>query len=114
MAAYIVTETGVVAEYPRGAYIVWDSSRDYIATIYADENKNTFVAKVPRGCIVSFHRPSVVQQAADAKQRSLEQSLELVTACVKTLGNTWANRQRLKKLKSQLRSFDARSGCWNG
>lgn len=113
MSAYVVTETGVVIEYPANQ-ISWDSSKEYIATLErkVEGKKAEFIAKVPRGCVVSFRRPGVVKQAADARRMALEDSLELVVACVESLPNTFANEKRLKKLKAKLSFFDARSGCW--
>lgn len=115
MGAYVVTETGVVIEYPNVNQVTYESSKEFIATLRRRENgqqEGNFIAYVPRGCIVSFHRPGVVKQAADARRMALEDSVELTAACVRTLPTNWANVQRLKKLKAALSFFDARSGCW--
>lgn len=116
MSAYIVTETGVVAEYPTAGLIVWKSTEDSVATLYERSDGKGggegFVCRVPRGCIVSFDRPGVIRQAPDAKRYSLENSLEIVAACVQSLPVTWPNKKRLQKLKATLNNFDARSGRW--
>lgn len=112
MSAFVVTETGVVIEYPAANYVEWFEMGALIARLYTDRTKSTFVAGVPRGCVVSFRRPGVVQQAQDARQLSLENSLELIATCVKLVKVTYSNRVRLKNLKAALNDFDARSGAW--
>ncbi len=116
MSAYIVTQTGVVIEYARANCIVWIDEPNNYASLYLRKDEKGkgvgFIAKVPRGCVVSFDRPGVVQQAPNAMQTSLSDSLELIATCVETIQVNHANRHRLQKLKATLSRFDARSGCW--
>lgn len=111
MSAYVVTETGVVIEYPRAGWISWESDKNYIAVLYERKDGNgelkNFIARVPRGCVVSFHRPGVVKQAADARRMSLEDSLELTVACVRTL----ESRESITK---DVARCLAASGCRSG
>ena len=116
MSAFVVTETGVVVEYPKAGLISWESTENYIAVLYereGDDGKGRgFVAKVPRGCLVSFSRPGVVKQAPEARRMTLEDSLEIVVACIDSIPASWPNTKRLKALKAKLALFDARRGCW--
>lgn len=112
MSAYVVTQTGVVVEYPNANWIRWVEGKNHYAELYVKENNQGFICIVPRGCLVSFDRPGVVQQAQNAMQTSLSDSLELIATCVETIQVNYSNRQRLQKLKTALRRFDARSGCW--
>lgn len=114
MSAFIVSETGVVAEYPRANYISWSKTSTCYAALYDGdpENGGRFICRVPNGHIVSFDRPRAVQQAHDARRTSLKDSLEVVTVCVRNIDLSWDNKERLKSLKAELSQFDARSGCW--
>lgn len=112
MSAFVVTETGVVIEYPDAGTIHWINEKEFIAKLTKDSEGKSFVAMVPRGCIVSFSRPNVVQQARDAKQSTFENSLEIVSRCIDTMKTDYATRLLLKELKRKLANFDARSGYW--
>jgi hypothetical protein len=111
MAAFIVTQTGVVIEYPRAGCIKWINEANHYAELHL-ANEGGFICKVPRGCVVSFDRPTTVQQAQNAMRTSLADSLEVVTACVENIELTYTNKKRLKALKKSLSRFDTRSGCW--
>lgn len=116
MSAFVVTQTGVVIEYPTGNVLVWIDEKDYYAAIYRDkDNKGNgvgFIAKVSRGCVVSFERPSSVQQAPSVMNQSLENSLEIVAACLETIPLNYSNRKRLQLLKRKLTNYNSRSNCW--
>lgn len=116
MSAYVVTETGVVIRYQEAGCISWESDKNHIATLYrrkeANGNGAGFIAKVPRGCVVSFDRPHAVQQAQDAKRTTLKTSLEIVCACLDTMPVDYTTKERLRQLKAKLAFFDARSGRW--
>lgn len=114
MGAYIVSETGVVTEIRRANYISWTRMGDCYAALYEGDPDigGRFICRVPKGHLVSFDRPGVVQQAADAKDVSLSNSLEIVTACIRNIRLDWKNAKRLKALKAALNDFDARAKRW--
>jgi hypothetical protein len=118
MSAFVVTQTGVVIEYPTGNALVWINETYHYASIYRniDDKGNGvgFIAKVPRGCVVSFDRPNAVQQAPSAMGKSLENSLEIVTACLENIPLNYSNRKRLRDLKQKLSRYDARANQWKG
>lgn len=115
MSCYIVNELGTVVEFTTAAFIQWTSGKDYVAIIYESKNDKGecqgFVARVPKGSIVTFHRPGTIRQAGDARHKSLVDSLNLVTECVQSITG-WQNLERVRELKSKLSNFDARSKCW--
>lgn len=114
MSAYIVSESGVVSEFPSANWISWEKTNSCYAVLYDGKPSEggRFICRVPNGHLVSFDRPGVIRQAPDARQTSLSDSLEIVTACIRNIQLSWTNKQRLKALKASLNEFDARSGQW--
>lgn len=109
MSVYVVTETGVVIEYQDGHKISWTNETNVYAKIL---NVNDHpIGFVPRGAVVSFRKPWVMQQAPNAKERTIENSLKLVTECIRSLTG-WRHRDNLRNLKRELADYDARSGVW--
>ena len=108
---YVVTPTGVVIEYSGRNSVHWESSKEYIATIKETGTEN-FVAKVPRGCVVSFQRPHVVKQAPSASFETVQGAIDLLSACIETHNPNWSGGRRMAELKRKLKDFDGRSRCW--
>ncbi len=116
MSAFVVTETGVVVEYPAAHRIVWEETATAWAVLYegqdAKGNNSGFIARVPKGCIPSFQRPTTLQHAHNAKDAAIANCLEIVAACIDQIPVTWANVDRLKILKTKLQRFDMRTKEW--
>lgn len=117
MSVFVVTETGVVVEYPTAGVISWDSSSaNSWAVLYQSKDGNDalhgFVARVPKGCIPSFGRPTTLQTARNARDEAIANCLEIVEACLETMPSHWKNGERLASIKKKLERFDARSNTW--
>lgn len=110
--AYVITATGVLIEFPTANVVRWISEPNHYASLYCGnpDHGGRFIAKVERGSVFSFERPRVLLQAPEANKRSLEQSLEIVAACIDSIESNWANRRRLKAIKQKLSKYDSRSG----
>ncbi len=113
MSAYIVSEVGTVTEVPRCNHISWvKTDTCYAVCEEKVGNDVRFICRVPDGHLVMFDRPGTIRQAADARARALEDSLEVVSAYVEAIPATWTNAKRLKALKQKLAKFDSRSRRW--
>ncbi len=66
MSAYIVTETGLVIEYPNCNYIKWLDEECFCCCLYKGhpDRYGRLLGWVPNGCVVSFDQPKLVHQAS--------------------------------------------------
>jgi hypothetical protein len=117
MSAWIVSETGVVTEIPRCNLLSWESfSSCYAVCKEKTGETERFICRVPNGHLVTFDRPNVVQQAADARSKSMKESLLVLAHSVDMFplsryGNS-DERNALATLKRKLASFDCRKKEW--
>ena len=114
MSAYIVTPSGVVAQYAEANWIKWDVHGEFVARLYAgDPDKGgKYLASAPRGSIVSFFRPLATVEPNCVEQRTLEAALEVVVACADRIAMSYSNRKALGKLKKDLQRFNSNTGKW--
>lgn len=113
MSATIVLPTGATAKYHAADWIAWNSGINWVAAIYDGnpEENGRFIAKVPRGAVVSFDEPTIVKVAPDASAKSIDASLDILLAAIDSVKD-YRGCQKVAQLKSKLQNFDARSMRW--